>query len=103
MGESIADKNKRIRKDALRESLKAGEYLRQLDMISDKVNGNWESMDTAQTGALKLLADLQFRRLAKVLPDLKAVEMTGEIDTSITIIRKTYEANNAKDKTTVGD
>lgn len=26
-------------------------------------------------------------------PKLKAVEVTGEIDTSITIVRKTYEAN----------
>jgi len=91
MGESVADKNKRIRKEALREGLKGREYLRQLDNIDKIVSDEWKTLDGPQIQALKLKADLQFRRLAKVLPDLKATELTGNVDQTLTVVRKTYE------------
>lgn len=34
--------------------------------------------NAARISALRLLLDSKYRRLAKVLPDLKAVELTGE-------------------------
>jgi len=79
MPKSFAKKNKEIRQEALREELKAREYLRQLQDIDDTIRKNWESMETAQVSALRLRADINFKRLDKVLPNLTSVEMTADI------------------------
>jgi len=71
------DKNRQRRRAALREELKAREYLRQLDEVASEVTENWKSLSSEQVAALRLKTDLNFKRLAKVLPDLKAVEHSG--------------------------
>ena len=71
-------KQRKQRREALREELKAREYLRQLDIIDSELADNWKTLSSENVAALRLKADLNFKRLAKVLPDLKAVELTGE-------------------------
>ncbi len=68
-GNARAAQNRKLRRDALREELKAREYLRQIEEIDQKLQ---EDEWSANLQALKLRADLQFRRLAKVLPDVKS-------------------------------
>ncbi len=68
-GNAKATQNRKLRRDALREELKAREYLRQIEEIDQKLQ---EDEWSANLQALKLRADLQFRRLAKVLPDVKS-------------------------------
>ena len=63
-------------KMALRDTLKTSEYLRQLDEIANTVNKDYKTLETEQIQALKLLADINFKRLNKVLPDLKSVDVT---------------------------
>lgn len=72
--------NKRKRQEALREELRAREYLRQIQDVADVIDENWASIEANQINALKLKADLNFKRLAKCLPDLKSVELTGGSD-----------------------
>lgn len=99
-----AQENKAIRREALREELQAREYLRQLEHIDrefgeihDRVKAlrgpaakasrdtvqrtnrqNGLELEKAETRirALKERANLNFKRLNKVLPDLKAVELS---------------------------
>lgn len=70
-GNARGAQNRKVRRDALREELQAREYLRQIDEIDRTLQGNWRDLASGELQALKLRADLQFRRLAKVLPDLR--------------------------------
>jgi hypothetical protein len=58
----------------LRDKLKAESAIEDLDMVNETVKAKWSDLNPAQVGALKLLADNAWRKLAKVLPDVKAVE-----------------------------
>jgi HPt (histidine-containing phosphotransfer) domain-containing protein len=64
--------NRRIRQEALREELKAREYLRQIEEIDKRLSKNARTLESGELQALKLRVEIQFRRLAKVLPDVKA-------------------------------
>jgi len=86
------DNRRQDRQDDLRELLKGMEYIRELEAISKELTkmGNKLRRLQATGGAdstlvsvaktriqvLKLRADINFRRLAKVLPDLRALELT---------------------------
>ena len=78
-----ADANRALRKEALREELKSREYLRQIHALLDK---DW---DSARVSELKAKMDGYFKLLGKTLPDVKAVELTGEdggpVETSLTV------------------
>ncbi len=79
MPKSFAKKNKEIRQEALREELKAREYLRQLQDIDETLKKNYKDITPAEVSALRLRADINFKRLDKVLPNLSSVEMTADI------------------------
>ena len=65
--------NKQVRRAALREELQAREYLRQIQQVDNALSAEWRTMKRTQVEALRLKVDLNFRRLKKVLPDLKLV------------------------------
>ena len=71
-------KNKQARREALREELQAREYLRQIDQVNTDVTEHWQTLSSEQIAALRLKTDINFKRLAKVLQDLKAIELSGE-------------------------
>lgn len=73
-----AQQNRKIRQDALRAELKAREYLRQINDCAVRIYDGAKEMEAGELNALKAVADINFKRLAKCLPDLKAVEITGE-------------------------
>lgn len=58
-----------------RMKLQAGQYVRRLKEIADRV----ESVEPSQVPALRLKADIYCKLLAKCLPDLKAVEFNGNL------------------------
>ena len=62
-------------RELIRTRLRAFEYVRRVREIADKV----ETAEPSQVPALRLKADIYLKLLAKVLPDLKSVEHTGEI------------------------
>lgn len=72
MPKDIAENNKRIRREALREELKSREYIRQIHKILDTKDKD------INPSVAKLKMDGYFKLLAKTLPDTKAVEITGQ-------------------------
>jgi hypothetical protein len=84
-GNGRAAQNRAIRRDALREELKACEYVRQVTSIAERLNPDVEdSYKSDQVPAVKARADIYFRLLDKCLPNLRPVDvpavfpLTGE-------------------------
>ena len=75
-GHSRAAQNRAIRRDALREELKAREYIRQVTSIADRLNPDVEdSYKSDQVPAVKARADMYFRLLDKSLQNLRPVDV----------------------------
>lgn len=77
-GNSRAAKNKQVRKEALRDQLSAQGHVQHVIDISDKLSKLTEDLEPAQVQRLKAAADIKLKLISKYLPDLKAIEHTGE-------------------------
>jgi len=82
---SRANHRQKPYRDVARENIRIGICLSKLDWIEKQVETRLSTLDLGEVPALKLLADIQFRKLAKVLPDLKSVDHQGDINVSHTI------------------
>ena len=67
------------RQEDLRDYLDGAAYIRNLNKIHDRVKAKWHTMDSDQIAASRLQADINFKLLSKVMPDLKMVEIQGEM------------------------
>ena len=56
-----------------------GVRLSKLEWIDEQISRRYRQMDLAEVPALRLLADNQWKALAKCLPDLKSTVHTGEV------------------------
>ena len=83
-------KAKAVRREALREELKAREYLRQLDIVDGELSDNWNSLSSENIAALRLKVDLNLKRLLKVLPDLKSIEHSGDESEPMLVVIKHF-------------
>ncbi len=63
-------------RDGLRVKLRGAQYIRRLHEIANKA----ESADKDSVPGLKLKAEVYFKLLNKILPDLRAMEHSGEIN-----------------------
>lgn len=79
-GISAADKNKRIRQEALREQLAAKGLVQQVVEISEKLNDLDTPLEANDVTRLKASADLKLKLVNKYLPDLKSTEIIGDPD-----------------------
>jgi len=78
---------KEQRQEELREKLKGAHYLSQIDKCVKEVeNANYD-VSTSELAARKFVVDTNFRRLAKVLPDLKAIEVAGPDGGAINLVQ----------------
>lgn len=77
-GESRATANRRVRQEALRESLAARGLVQHVLDITDKLSNYENDLDSLMVQRLKAAADLQIKLINKYLPDLKSTEITGE-------------------------
>lgn len=77
-GISAADKNRRIRQEALREQLANKGLAQQVLEISEKLNDLDEELDANKIARLKAAADLKLKLVNKYLPDLKQTELIGD-------------------------
>ena len=73
------DKNRRIRKEALREQLQAQGHVQHVFDIAKKLQDEYISLESSQISALKSAADIKLKLINKYLPDLKAVEVEGNV------------------------
>lgn len=60
--------------DAIRERLRPHDCVDIINEIESTLRDEWSNLGKNQVDGLKLLADIEFRKLAKILPDLKAMD-----------------------------
>lgn len=70
-----AQRRRKESQEALRRRLRGTQFIRRLKEIADAVL----SAEPARVPAMRLQADIYLRLLGKVLPDLKAIEHSGQI------------------------
>lgn len=87
MAINILDKEDDHRRTkGLRDRIKAGDCLRQIDVIDEVLSTDWQNLSKSQIDALRLRADLQFGRLRKVLPDMKSIEVQGDAEAPVKFV-----------------
>jgi len=78
MPATVRDRNRKVRKDALREMLSKKCTVEQVFVIAKKLEDGYLSLEASQINALKASADIKMKLINKYLPELKATEVTGE-------------------------
>lgn len=81
-GVSRAQENRRIRQEALREQLKASQLITQVVERTNKMANLDKPLDANEVNRLKGANDSALALLKKVLPDLKATEIEGNLTVS---------------------
>ncbi len=74
------DRNRRIRKDALREQLTNGGHVQHVIDIANKLTDDTLQLETIDIQRLKAGADIKLKLISKYLPDLKAIEHASDPD-----------------------
>lgn len=90
----VRDKNKTVRREALREELKSREYIRQIHGILEKED--WADKVPEYNGKL----NGYFKLLSKTLPDLKAVEieLNGNVSFESEYLNRLIDAATSTDE-----
>jgi hypothetical protein len=83
VGLSAADRNRKIRQDALREQLSNQKLVEQVVDIAKKIGDLSQDFEKDKIDRLKIAADLNMKLVAKYLPDLKQTELIGDPDKPI--------------------
>lgn len=78
MAARLADRNRAMRKDALREKLSNGKHLQHVVDMAEKIADLGQPLDNDQLQRLKVAIDTKLRLINKYLPDVKSIELTGE-------------------------
>ena len=91
MGTTAANKNRSVRKEALREQLCAQGHVQHVVDILDEIKDLRKDLDQQDLARYKVVLDTKLKLISKYLPDLKSVEHTGDEDAPIAIAA--YEIN----------
>jgi len=75
-------RNKERQETDLRSKIQFSHIQRQLAMVEELI----PTMESSDVAKYRLLADIQFRKLSKILPDLKSIELGGDSDNPVNII-----------------
>ena len=78
MSNSRAHKNRAVRQEALREQLANQGHLQHIIDLLAEIENLDKELDANQINRLKIVVDTKLSLLKKYLPDLKAVEVTGD-------------------------
>lgn len=77
MAATAANKNRKIRQDALREQLSQQKHVEKVIEIAKKLSEQALTLESTHIQAYKAAADLHMKLVNKYLPDLKATEVSG--------------------------
>lgn len=83
----MAERNKPLPR-ITRERLQAAKAIRNLEWVEDQLRTRYRELDLGGIPALKEYAAIQRWKIDKVLPELKAVEHTGQVEVTHTIAVK---------------
>lgn len=78
-GVSRAQANKAIRQEALREQLSNQKHVEHVIELIKKVQDFGTDLDALQIQRVKIAIDARMKLVGKYLPDLKAMELSGEV------------------------
>ena len=84
-GKSIAQQNRQVRQAALREQLEKQGHLQHVIVLLEKIEKLEDELNATELQRLKLVIDTKLKLMNKYIPDLKAVEMTGEGGGELTV------------------
>ena len=74
-----AAENYRARMEAMRAAMPGEKAIKTINKVADRVGQKWQSMTSEQIQSSRLEVEIAFKVLAKMLPDLKQVEIAGEV------------------------
>lgn len=102
-GISRANSNKAIRQKALREQLAAQGHVQHINDIAEKLGNLEDDLDPVEITRLVKTAEIKLKLVNKYLPDLKAIEHSGEVKQEhkpitpedLEILHRLREAKNA--------
>lgn len=78
MAKTRAQENRAIRQEALREQLSAQGHVQHIIEICKELNTLTTKLEPSDITRKKIVIDTKLSLLKKYLPDLKAMELTGE-------------------------
>jgi len=79
-GLSAADRNKKIRQEALREQLSNYKLVEKVIEINGKMQDLAQELPQEHVARLKIAMDVNLKLINKYLPDLKQTELVGDPD-----------------------
>lgn len=82
---TAANKNRKIRQDALREQLSQKGLIQHVLEISDKLADVSIELPSDIVARYKIVIDTNLKLITKYLPDLKSTEITGDPDQPLTM------------------
>ena len=78
-GQSLAQRNKKLRQDAKREALEAGGHIQHVLDLANKLEDLSKDMDSLQVQRLRVVIDTKLKLINKYMPDLKSQEIQTEV------------------------
>ena len=78
MAATVAAKNRKVRQDALRDFLANQKLVEKVIDNARKMEEQGASMEAQELNGLKYATDTRLKLVSKYLPDLKAMELTGD-------------------------
>jgi hypothetical protein len=93
---SAAQRNRKIRQDALREQLAQQCHEQHVIEIINELSDSDLEFDSIEVQRMKSAADLSIKMMAKFMPDLKSTEITGADggDLVIAVQRKRFDGDD---------
>ena len=92
-GTTRKNANRALRQENLREQLSAQGHVQHVIDISNKLSDLDDPLEPVESTRLKAAADIKLKLINKYLPDLKAMEVTGEGGDEFNVVFKTvYES-----------
>ncbi len=82
---TVAQRNRAVRQDALREQLSKQKHLEHVIELCTKLQDLDTEISALDRQRLKDVIDTKLKLVAKYLPDIKAVEITGDGGGGLTI------------------
>ena len=76
---ATAAENYRARMEAMRAAMPGEKAIKTINKVADRVAQKWHILTSEQIQSSRLEVEIAFKVLAKMLPDLKQVEIAGEV------------------------